>query len=108
MAPASRRVVGPGVAKPAEHGIGRRIREPLDIGRPPPIGSLGQAVVIGLESAIEPEAAIERESRHEGCGTVARLTEILGRRFHLRGQDVAAVVPEAVAEGRLTGQDRRV
>ncbi len=97
-----------GCWEPAEHCIGRRIREPLDVGRPPPIGSLGQPIVIRFEPAIETEAAIEGESGHEGRSTVARLAEILGRRFHLWRQHVAAVVPEAVAERRLTGEDRRV
>ena len=97
-----------GGCEPAQHRIGRRIREALDIRCPPPIIPLGQPIVIGLESAIESKAAIQWKPGDEPGGVIARVPEILGHGFHLRRQDEAAVVPKAMAKRRLAGEDRRV
>ena len=65
-------------------------------------------IVVGVESAIEPEPAIEREAGHERGCPVTRLPEVFGRRPDLRRQREAAVVPEPMTEGDLAGQDRGV
>ena len=94
--------------QPAKHGVGRRIRESLHVGRPAAIVPFGQVVVVGVESAIEPKPAIEREAGHERRCPVTRLPEIFGGRLDPRRQREAAVVPEPMAEGDLAGQDRGV
>ena len=95
-------------SEPAKRRIGRRIREPLHVGGPATIVPFGQTIVVDLEPPVEPESAIEWEAGHEGRRTVARLPKILGRRFDLRRQHESAVVPEAVTDWNLAGQDRRM
>ena len=93
------------VAEPAEHRVGRRIREAFDIGCPAAIIPFGQAVVIRLESAIESKPAIQRKPGDEPGGVIARVPEILRNGFDSRRQDESAVVPKAMAERRLAGED---
>ena len=93
---------------PAEHGVGRRIREALDIRRPTPIIPLGQPVVIRLESAIESKPAIQWKPGDKPGGVIARVPEILSHGFHVRRQDESAVIPKAMPKRRLAGEDGRM
>ena len=94
--------------EPAERGVGGRAGVALDIRRAPPVVAAGQVVFVDVEAAIEPEATVERERRHEGRRAVAGLLEILGRRAECRRQDVAPIVAEPMSGRRAARENRRV
>jgi hypothetical protein len=103
-----RSVLWTGRCEPAEHCVGRRIREAFDVRGPPSIVPLGEVVVIRLESAIESKPAIQREPGDEPGAVIAGIPEILSDGFHSRRQDESAVVSKAMPERRLAGEDRRM
>ena len=103
-----RSLSGIGAGEPADHRVGRRIREPFDVRCPAKIIPSGQTVVIRLESAIESKSAIQWEPGDEPGGVIARVPKILRNGFDFRREDESAVVPKAMAKRRLAGEDGRV
>src|SRR3954452_6749867 len=103
--PGSRLRSVPRGGEPAEDRVGGRIRKPFDIRCAAEIVPFGQMVVIRLEPAIEAEPTIQREPGNESGGGIPSAAEILGHLFHRRRQDETALVPKAMPERRLAGED---
>ena len=90
--------------------------DPLDVRGPAQVVPAWQVVVVGVEPAIEPEAAIEREPGDERRRAISRLPEILGGRASpparstnpllFRNPWPSGVRPVRIRRVRRTGQWR--
>ena len=68
--------------------------------------AFAQPVVVEIEAAREPIAAIEHQRADDRAGRVARLLQAFGQRGDRVGQPEDLVVPHAVA-GRIEGRHQR-
>jgi hypothetical protein len=101
---------------PAERGCGALAVEPTARGgdrlRARPLlheaGGVGapiaEAVVVGVEAAVQAEAGVERKGAHEGAGAEAAGLEQCGQRVGAGGEAEAGVVADAVLEGVAAGE----
>jgi hypothetical protein len=112
------RVLGVRVVEVDPEEVGRLggLREPGDGGVDDGVGGAVEgagavrleAVVVDLEAAVEPEAAVEGRRADEGPGAVPARGEELGHRGQLRAERGAAVVVQAVLGGQGARQQAGV
>jgi hypothetical protein len=94
--------------QPGDSGVNRRVRSPLDVGRPGGVAAAGETIVVGREAPVEAESVVHRKARDERRGFVAGVSERLRHGRREGAEHEPRIVADAVNQRRHAGQDARV